>query len=116
MIKNRILWPLVTVLLLSIAAAAQTPEAIRSNAKAAYDAGRYPEAVELYKQYVALRPADASGQLDLGSACYSAKSYPEAVTALRAALKLAPSLRLAQRLLAAALYANGQYAEAVDAY
>jgi predicted Zn-dependent protease len=85
---------LVPVLLTASWAHAQTPtneqfEDLSRRAQAALDK-RPQEAIELYKQAVALRPDWPEGWLYMGGALYQTGQYAEATDALRKGLGLAP--------------------------
>src|SRR2546423_1767529 len=53
-----------------------------------YNAGRYAEAIETYKQYIRLRPNDAEARYWLGSSYYKLKQYTDAAVASREAVRV----------------------------
>lgn len=67
-------------------------QAIEANKKGDehYDAGRYDEAVEAYKQAVSLNPKYAEAFSSLGDSYQALKRYEEAISAYNQAVKLKP--------------------------
>src|SRR2546423_12284194 len=66
------------------------PEAFWKQASDYYDAGRYAEAVETYKQYIRLRPNDADARHWIGSSYDKLKHYRDAADAYKQAVRLLP--------------------------
>ena len=62
-----------------------------SNLSMMYDElGRYPEAVESYKQVIRLKPDDAEANNNMGYALGKSKRWPEAAAAFQRAIQLKP--------------------------
>jgi cytochrome c-type biogenesis protein CcmH/NrfG len=79
--------------------------------------GRGPEAVEAYREAVALQPGDAEARLRLGRALLLlAGEADEAVAELQAALRLEPRRAEAYGLLGSALLSLGQLPESAAAF
>lgn len=61
-----------------------------AQAKEYYDAKRYAEAAEAYRQYIRLRPDSPEARYWLGSSYYGLKQYADAAAAYREAVRLKP--------------------------
>lgn len=81
-----------------------------------FQAGRYAEAVEAFKQLVKLRADVPQGHFYLGLAHYRLKQYAEAAAAFREAARLKPDWATAHNYLGNAYRQLGKPAEAVAAY
>src|ERR1041385_6208921 len=97
-------------------AAQDDASAFWKQAKEYYDAGRFAEAAEAYKQYIRLRPEVAEARYWLARPFYSLKQYADAAAAFREAVRLKPDYRQAYVFLANSLDYADRYEEAVAAY
>lgn len=87
-------------------------EALRRMANAKAHEGDAKAAVELFKDAVAIAPADPEIHVDYAVACLDADLLPEAKTQAEEAIRLAPGNPRAQYILGRVLYAQGDYAGA----
>ncbi len=91
------------------------PSSFWKQAKEYYDAGRYAEAAEAYRQYIRLRPDAPDARYWLGSSYYQLKQYADAAAAYREAVRLKPDYREAYVFLANSLDYLDRYDDAVAA-
>lgn len=105
---------LLLAVLLVPAAAGQTKElaAKSQRAREAMGAGRFAEAVSLYRELVAALPAVAGLRMNLGIAHFMAGQYAAAAAQLDAALKADPKLSEAMLFLGASRLRGGNPAAA----
>ena len=87
--------------------------ALRTQAEAAMEASRFGEAEALYARIVALAPADAVAQMQLGMARAMGGRTGEAIAPLREALRLRPDLLPAKLFLGIAYLELGRPKDAV---
>jgi Flp pilus assembly protein TadD len=78
-------------------------------AENARESGRRPEAIELYKKSVALRPDWAEGWWYLGTLQYDADQFRAAIPAFQQLTKLMPELAAARNFLGLCEYETGAY-------
>lgn len=99
-----------------MALAAQAPtsfEDLSSRAKAALDANDTAQAIELYKQAVALNPKWEEGWWYLGSLFYDADQYAAGRDALAHVIELDPKAAPAHALLGLCEYETGNYTDSL---
>ena len=82
-------------------------------AKAHYNAKRWTEAIQLFREIVWLDPKNAAAHLDLGVALLACGRSAEAVAMLQVAIELQPSNERTLSHLAAALLRRGRKPEAL---
>lgn len=89
------------------------PDAHERLGLAMAEAGRYREALGLFRRYVEAVPADASGHCSVGYTCYKLGMYDEALVALARSIALDPNAGIVHYDLALVLHEKGRNREAV---
>ncbi len=75
--------------------------------------GDVPDAIEILREAVRLKPNDAEARSDLGNALRLSADWPDAAASLREAIRLRPEHAKAHYLLGTVLKSQGRYAEAL---
>jgi predicted Zn-dependent protease len=96
----------------SLAQPADSLAARSAQGAAAMQAGRFDEAIGIYEELVAARPADAGLLMNLGMARYMAGQAGQAIAPLEKAARLQPSLAPASLFLGASLLEVGRVKQA----
>lgn len=81
-----------------------------------YNAGRYKEAVEAYKEAVGLAPENANAHYGLGRAYYALERWSEAEAAYRETLRFKPDSANAHVSLGMTFHRQGRLKEAIASY
>lgn len=117
--QRRLCFPVALLLLLSVAASAQTKTssakfpALSREAAKARDANQLAKATGLYRQALALRPGWPEGWWSLGTLEYDQNQYQKAAEAFRKLLALQPSNGTAHAMLGLCQFEIGQDALAL---
>jgi tetratricopeptide (TPR) repeat protein len=98
----------------AFAAAGADFAALSARAAAARDANRLDEALDLYRQALALKPDWAEGWWSVGTLLYDRDSYAEAAGALRKAVELSPGSGVALAMLGLCEAKLGRGGEAIE--
>jgi Ca-activated chloride channel family protein len=108
----------VTLWLVVAVAAGQKDDAATYNARGleAYKAGKYPDAINFFKQAIKLRKDYVEPYLNLGNAYVQIEEYRKAVESFKQATKFAPSSAIAFNNLGLAYYKLNDYRKAIEAY
>lgn len=78
-----------------------------------YKAGRYKDAVEIFKKVIGLKSKDARVHNYLGDAYFNLDRYPEAISAYKQAIEIKPDYAAAYNNLAAVYLTLSDYKEAI---
>lgn len=98
----------------AFAASAATFEELSAQATAAREANKLPEAIELYRQALELKPAWAEGWWFLGTLCYDGDQYPCGAKAFGEFVKLEDKTAPGWSFLGLCEFETGDYAPALD--
>jgi CHAT domain-containing protein/tetratricopeptide (TPR) repeat protein len=95
---------------------AQTLEQHYQAGQAAYNAGKYDEAIANYQEALRLDSTDQNSYIGLGASFYQKKDFQEAETVYRTLLSINPDNAFPYILLGDVLLGQKKFEEAVDAY
>jgi tetratricopeptide (TPR) repeat protein len=95
---------------------AQTLEDYHQAAQAAYDAGKYDEAITNYQEALRFDSTDQNSYIGLGASFYQKKNFQEAEAVYRTLLSINPDNAFPYIPLGDVLLGQQKFEEAVDAY